>query len=195
MVDRKPPASSEYAAIVRIDAQPSGKKFQGVWLDFGGDRRWVIAYRPHQVWRVFEGAEVRVTGHCYQPFGQAIGATHFEVETMTFASAPKLAVPFFTVGPRRLLRGSFIGTTAPAGSKLAGSVTTEFQPLDGMPLAIAGSDDPITRTGAVAIIAREVERNLAYTATTGGAAAVWIVSVHDADYTPEPSRDTPKACP
>ncbi|MEO8703998.1 MAG: hypothetical protein ABI867_28365 [Kofleriaceae bacterium] len=186
-------APTEYRATLRIDAQPGGKKFQGVWLDFGGAKRWVLDYRTNDLWESFQDAEVRVTGHCYEPFGQAIQAVHFEVDTLTFASAPKMAVPYFAIGPKRLYRGSFIATTAPPGSKLAGTVTTKFQVTSGKAYAMASSLDVHGRSGAAAITARELEINLAYTATTGDP-RVWVIAVHDADYVPS-DRDTPKPCP
>lgn len=193
MQEAKPPATTEYSATIRIDAEPGGKKFQGVWLEFAADRRWVIDYRPRELWRGFQDAEVIVTGTCYRPFGQAISATHFKVERMRFAAPPKRSVPFFELGPEQLMKGSFVEQAAPAGSKLAGSHQLEFQADDGTTYGIAGTSGSAPAPGAAKVTARSVKLNLAYAATTGGP-HLWILSVHDAAY--EPDREhAPKPVP
>jgi hypothetical protein len=184
VADTKPPAPTERRATVRIDAQPSGKKFQGVWLEFPDGKRWVVDYRPRELWRGFEDAEVIVTGTCYRPFGQAINSTHFQVDSMKFASAPKKSVPYFEIGPERLMKGKFVTFGYPAGSKLAGSNTTKFSEAGGGTHAIAGSTDTVPGPGEATIKARSVELNMAHHATTGGP-HVWIMSIHAADYTPD----------
>src|SRR5262249_47884244 len=80
------PSGGERRAIVRIDAQPGGKKFQGVWLEFADDKRWLVDYRANELWKPFADREVLVTGYCWapDPRAQAIQATHFHVERMTF---------------------------------------------------------------------------------------------------------------
>jgi hypothetical protein len=198
LVETKPTPAvtpSERRAIVRIDAQPSGKKFQGVWLEFADGARWVIDYRPRELWRGFEDAEVIVTGTCYRPFGQAINSPHFKVEQMKFAAKPVKSVPYFVIGPERLLKGTFVSRGFPAGSKLGGSTRTEFRDDGGTQHAIAGSTDTIPAPGAATIKARSVELNMAHVATTGGP-HVWILSIHDADYTPDPKTGpTTIPCP
>ena len=184
---------TEFHATVRIDATPSGKKAQPVWLEFGADKRWLIDYRPRELWRSFEDALVIVTGICYQPFGQALSATHFKVERLRFAAPPTHSVPILEIGPELVLKGSFVLEAAPPGSRREGSDSVEFRSNTGSNYAIAGNSAGSWEPGAATITARRVELNLAYAATTGGP-QLWILSIHDADYTPD-SRDTPKPCP
>ena len=187
-----PIAEPELRATVRIDATPGGKKAQPVWLEFGADKRWLIDYRPRELWRGFEDAEVIVTGHCYRPFGQALAATHYKVERMRFASPPKRSVPILEIGPEVVIKGSFGVDAAPAGSKLAGSSQLEFHADAGTTYAIAGSS-AAAQLGPATIKARGVEINRAFAATTGGP-HVWILSIHDLDYVPD-SKDTSEPCP
>lgn len=179
-------AVEELRATVRIDAAPSGKKFQGVWLEFDGqegkDRRWVIDYRPTEIWAGFADEAVIVTGRRYQPYGQAINAPHFEVATMRFAGRPSRAVPYRSLGPEQLLRGELIEEVWPAGTKLAGDVEKQFRTDDG---AIFGLANGVTESGKVAVTAREVEVDLSYAATTGGP-KLFVLRVHAHDYTPAP---------
>lgn len=93
----KPPR--ERRATVRVDAQPAGKKFQGVWLELADGARWVIDYRPRLPWRSFADREVLVTGGCYEPFGQAITAPHVRVDRMRFAEDRRGVQPYLEVGP------------------------------------------------------------------------------------------------
>lgn len=193
MHENDPPA--EYRATVRIDAQPGGKKFQGVWLEFDTHQQWVIAYRPHELWRGFAGEAVIVTGQCYEPFGQAIGATHFRVERMRLAPAVKFLAPLLEVGPESLVTGDFVDRAWPAGSKRAGEMQLVFRAADGTSYEIAGSNIALSARGAVKIRARNVEVNRAHAATTGGP-HLWILDVHDANDTPdEDTRDKPIPCP
>jgi hypothetical protein len=191
--DPTAPPLKEYRATLRIDAQPGGKKFQGVWLDFGDDTRWVIDYRPRELWRGFADHEVTVTGHCYRPFGQAINAPHFRVATMSFVRRPATAVPYFSIGPERWITGAFRTLTFPAGSKRAGDQEPRFHDEHGTAYHVAGEASS-TVEGPATIRARVLERNRAYTATTGED-DLWIVEVHEAGHVPAPSRDTPIDCP
>ena len=189
-----PTKSTEFHATIRIDATPGGKKEQPVWLEFGPDKRWLIDYRPRELWRNFEDAEVIVTGICYQPFGQALAATHFKVDRLRLASAPIRAVPFLEIGPEVVLNGEFVVDVPHPGSKREGSDSIEFRSNDGTTYAIAGNSTVSQpELGAAAVSARRVELNLAYAATTGGP-QIWILAIHDPGYTPD-NRDTPKPCP
>ncbi len=191
---KSPAAAAEHRAVVRIAATPGGKKEQPVWLEFDGDERWVIDYRARELWRGFEDAAVTVTGTCYQPYGQALLATHFKVERLKFAAPPTTSVPFFAIGPEILVRGSFQFDVAPAGSKAADDgPRLVFRADEGTSFSIAGSAVPTPPPGAAAINARSVELNPAYAATTGGP-HIWILSVHDVEYVPE-TRDVPRPCP
>jgi hypothetical protein len=179
------PDEDEVRARLRIDAAPSGKKFQGVWLEVG-DTRWVIDYRPTAYWRSFENEEVLVTGSHYQPFGQAINARHFRVATMRFAHAPSHAVPLRSIGPEQLLRGSFVEHVWPAGTRRAGDVERTFQTDDGGTYGLAaGSAEG--DAGPVAISAREVEPDPSYAADTGGP-KLFVIRVHPHDWQPERVR-------
>ena len=122
-----PPAANERRATLRIDAQPGGKKFQGVWLEFAADKRWVIDYRPRELWKPFEDREVIVTGACYRPVGQAIMATHFRVDRMRFVKPERGRGPILEVGPEQWIRGAFAMRTFPPGSKLADSPMRVFR--------------------------------------------------------------------
>jgi hypothetical protein len=185
------PSASEIRATVRIDAQPGGKKFQGVWLELGGDKRYVIDYRPRSLWLGFENHEVFVTGHCYQPFGQAIGATHFRVERMRFATRPTTSVPLFELGAEVVMKGHFVDHPYPAGSKLAGSSEQTFHHEDGTVYALAGHGGDELKPGPATIKARVVEVNMAHHAQTGGP-TIWVASVMRGD---EQDRDTTIPCP
>lgn len=182
-----PDASDELHATLRIDAQPSGKKFQGVWLELADGTRYVVDYRARELWRGFEGAEVIATGHCYEPFGQAISARHFRVASLRFAAPPARSVPFRALGPEIVLTGELVAASYPAGSKLAGSSTTEFH-AGGTVYQIAGADFAV-RIGPATIKARTVERDPAYAAHVGGP-TLWLASLHSG----EPSRDRPRPC-
>jgi hypothetical protein len=188
-VFERPPHPTELRATVRIDAQPGGKKFQGVWLEFGPDKRFVVDYRPRWIWRGFENHEVLVTGHCYRPFGQAISATHFKVEGMRFATKPTESVPIFAIGLEVVMQGEIIDQPYPAGSKLAGSSQRKFRRKDGTTYNIAS--DETLELGPILVDARVIEVNMSHHAQTGGP-NIWIAKVLDEV---QANRDTPIACP
>jgi len=183
-----PPVAEPLLATVRIDAEPGAKRFQGVWLERAGGARWVIDYRAGPLWRSFENAAVKVTGHCWspEPEAQAISAPHFEVATMTFASAPSKASPLIELGPERVLRGNLVSESAPAGSKLAGSSELVFRDAAGTTYRVHGSNSKLGYPRAVTIMARTVVASPAYTALPSGE-RLWIASVHDADADPDPA--------
>jgi hypothetical protein len=188
------PAEPERRGTVRIDAQPGGKRFQGVWLELGGGARWVIDYRARDVWRPFADRAVLVTGRCYEPQGQAIWAQHFEVTRMRFADPGQPTAPILEVGPEIRLRGAFAEVAYPAGSKLAGTKDLVFRAEGGGEHRLFGAVPGAGQPGRfalgehVAIDARPVERNLAYTAGPGGP-HLWILDVRDAAAGPrEPGR-------
>ncbi|MBA2538388.1 MAG: hypothetical protein H0V17_02030 [Deltaproteobacteria bacterium] len=174
----------EYLATVRIDAAPTGKKFQGVWLELGAQKRWVIDYRPTEIWRSFENEAVIVTGHCYEPRGQAFNQPHFKVATMRFARAPSRAVPYRSLGPEQLLRGAFVEHVWPAGTRRAGDVERQFR-ADDISYGLAGGAER-TSSDPVAITARLLEPDPTYSATTG-APVVFVIAVHPHDHEPSPA--------
>ena len=189
-VTTRPEPEQELRATVRIDGQPGGKHFQGVWLEFADGKRYVIDYRPRWIWQSFENHEVLVTGHCYQPFGQSISATHYRVERMKFATRPKESLPLVSIGPERIMTGTLRDRPYPAGSKLAGSSELEFT-TEGTTYTIEGAWEHPGKTGEKTLAAREIEVNLAHHAQTGGP-KIWVSHVvHDG----ERDRDTPEPCP
>jgi hypothetical protein len=193
------PAAEEVHATLRIDATPGPKHFQGVWLELAADKRWVIDYRPHELWRGFDGQAVIVTGHCYVPFGEALLATHFKVERMRFATPPSGSVPILEVGRERLVRGMLVEHEYAAGSKLAGSRDTRFRPdtpIDGVAVfQIAGGigQDTPTFDTPITVKARTLVGNRTYSSTSSDA-QIWIVSTHEASYV-EDLEHAPKIVP
>jgi hypothetical protein len=188
-------ATPERRAVVRIDAQPGGKKFQGVWLELADGQRWVVDYRPREVWRGFEGAEVLFSGHCYRPFGQAISATHFEVERMRFAAPGRGHGPLVEIGAEETLKGALELEGYPPGSKRAGSQDWHFRVDGGDRFRVWGGIDGDVASGPVVVKARRVEIDPTWAATPTGA-HLWIGRVYDAGYTEDPRHaDVPKPCP
>jgi hypothetical protein len=184
--------TAERRAILRIDAEPGGKRFQGVWLEFASGARWVIDYRPRLPWRGFEGREVLVTGRCYAPVGQAIGATHFRVETLRVADAARGAQPYVEVGPEQRRHGELVVVNAPAGSKLAGTASLMFRDSDGEMWPTLS--DAQLQPGPAIVRARVLVADMAYVARSGSA-DLWIADLV-ADGDPDPDdRDTPIDCP
>jgi hypothetical protein len=119
------PVEDGFEAVVRIDAEPGGKRFQGVWLERSDGERWVIAYRPLGIWADFEGKTVKVTGETYRPEGQAISATHFRVSTLRFEhDAPSDGL--VAVGPQVELSGKIVERHGTPGSKMAKGSWTAF---------------------------------------------------------------------
>lgn len=168
-------------ATLRIDAAPGAKRFQGVWLELADGTRWVIDYRAHELWRGFEDQQVAVTGRRYTPLGQAIRATHFEVETLRFARPPSHAAPYRAIGPQRLLRGTFVEHVWPAGTRRAGDTERRFATDDGQIYELANAT---SEAGPVAVTARVLEPDPSYAATTG-TPRLFVIRVHAHDWVPE----------
>jgi hypothetical protein len=110
------PDLEAFDAKIAIDAQPGGKKFQGVWLERDDGERWVVAYRPLGWLRAFEGERVHVTGERYQPHGQAIAGTHFRIATLRVVD-PSLGAMFVEAGPERTYLGAFVELVGDPGTK------------------------------------------------------------------------------
>lgn len=188
------PSDVERRAIVRIDAQPGGKRFQGVWLEFAEDTRWVVDYRANELWKPFEDHEVIVTGYCWapDPRAQSIGATHFHVERMRFLQPKMGRGPLLEIGPEVALRGAFRAQPFPPGSKLAGSSQTKFD-AESESYGLQGASVALPAMGTrVLVIARGVEPDMSWTAQTGGP-KLWILDVRDASAQPEARAKLP--CP
>lgn len=167
------PPSEQHRAVLRIDAEPGGKRFQGVWLDFSGTKRWVIAYRASDLWRAFADHEVVVTGHCYAPDGQAIMAPHFLVERMRFVTPQRGRGRLLEVGPAEDFAGAFGEYRYPEGSKLAGDTRMQFIAEDNTAYWIAGGDPPAS-PGPARIRARRVEPDMSVIAQPGGP-SLWLL--------------------
>lgn len=184
-----PSTGEERRATVRIDAAPSGKKFQGVWLELARpDHRWVIDYRPRALWQPFADREVLVTGQCYRPFGQAIGATHFRVDRMRFVTPERGRGPILELGPEQRVRGAFAEHRFPPGSKLADAPRLVFVADGGERYWIEGAADPLPAADTAALItAREVVPDVTYSAQPDGP-RLWILDVRAPDATDDPAH-------
>jgi hypothetical protein len=177
----QPVPAVERRATVRIDAAPGGKAFQGVWLEFAADKRWVTDYRARELWKPFENREVLVTGTCYRPFGQAITATHFRVDRMRFVKPERGHALILELGPEQMMKGSFVLHQFPPGSKRADSPMVMFRDEGGTEYIIAGASGDVPAVGTAARIkTREVVPDLSIMAQTDGP-NIWILDVRRPD--------------
>ncbi len=174
---KEAPAVEGIEAVIRVDEKPGGKKFQGVWLELANGERWVVAYRPEEWLRGFEGRTVRVTGVTYQPFGQAINATHYRIATLEVSGRQGGMGPWFAVGPELTLTGTFARTTGAPGTKAEGSTWWMFVTSDGAEFEVEGSAVEKLEEGvAVQVVGRKVEPDMSYRARRGGD-ALWVLKV------------------
>lgn len=174
---KEAPVAEGFEAVVRVDAKPGGKKFQGVWLERKDGERWVVAYRPEAWLRRFEGRTVRVTGATYQPFGQAINATHFKIATLAVAERQGGVGPWFGVGPELTLQGKFVQATGGPGTKAEGSTWWTFVTGAGKTFEVEGSAEEKIEAGVVVqVVARQVEPDMSYVARRGED-ALWILKI------------------
>jgi hypothetical protein len=173
----------ERRAILRIDAQPVGKKFQGVWLELVDGTKWIVDYRARELWTWFRDREVIVSGGCYEPVGEAIRATHFRIDRLRDARPERGTRPYLAMGPEVLLRGQLELVTAPPGSKAAGTTRSVFRADDGVTYNVLGdvpADKPVRVRG------RALEPDLSYVARTGDR-DLWISEILDADHEDAPA--------
>ncbi len=169
-----------FTARLTIDAQPGGKKSQAVWLQReDGDReRFVIAYHPHAVWRPFDGLRVEVVGQVYEPRGQALGATHLRVLSLSAAEGEAQTDPQ-RVGPELELRGRFTRQSGEAGSKSEGSSWLVLETTGGGTYLIEGKRPEAEEVGPqVVVIGRAVEPSPFKTRL--GGRYVWILEIRRA---------------
>lgn len=168
-----PPTTGAFVARLAIDAQPGGKRFQGVWLEHGGGR-WIVDYRARELWQPFDGLDVRVTGETWtpDPRAQAIQAQHFKVGRLEVADRAQ-AKHFLAIGPERELTGVFVHKRMPVGSKSEGESPLYFEETGGHRYEVIGGEHG---SGAATVVARDVEVNPTWAATTGGP-FVWIEKV------------------
>lgn len=75
----------EREAMLRMDPLPQGKRFQGTWLVFDDGTRWLVAYRPLERYLPLVDKRVVAKGRPYTLPNtvQHIGATHFEIDSLT----------------------------------------------------------------------------------------------------------------
>lgn len=182
--EAKPPAAAAptddakqpegFAAVVRVDAKPGGKKFQGVWLERDDGERWVVAYRAEPWLVAFEGRRVDVTGAVYQPTGQAILATHFRIETLRLAG-PESDAEFVAALAELRLSGTFKERVGESGTKLEGERYRVFEADDGAVYLLANYPERGEPGVAATVRARVVELS-PYTAHRGGT-YLWVLDV------------------
>jgi hypothetical protein len=172
---KEAPVVDGFEAVVRVDEKPGGKKFQGVWLERADGERWVVAYRPLEWLKLFEGRTVRVTGATYEPFGQAINATHFKIATLAVTDKQGGLGPLLGVGPELTLAGRFVEAKGEAGTKSEGATWWTFVAADGAAYEIEGTLAEIA-AGAVTVVARKVEPDGSYAARRG-ADFLWVIEI------------------
>ena len=143
-------------AVVTIDAEPSGKRFQGVWLTQDDGTKWLVAYRPDPLWRVYEGHPVQVTGQPYTPEGQAISASHLRVETLVVVGEQAVVDPR-GFGPEQTLQGRFERRSGEPGSRSEGATWSVFVVEAGLTYSILNPS--AVRDDATSVRARVVERS------------------------------------
>ncbi len=175
MTPPTPPGTEQHGTL-RIDAAPGANKFQGVWLERSATSRFVIDYRAREFWLGFADQSVIVTGHCFEPWGEAIRAPHFKVERMRLAGRATRSIPYLEIGAEQELQGTFIDHTWPAQTKLAGSVDHGFR-VGAQTYWIAGGQDaPLPDGTPGKILARVLKPDRAYTAGTGDD-QIWILGM------------------
>ncbi len=162
-------------ATLEIDAKPSGKRFQGVWLRDRSDHRWVIDYRANPWWRPFEGLRVRAEGEAYTPKGQAISADHWRVRALRLIE-PRSEKGLVAIEEETELNGRWTTYTWPKGTKLAGETMTVFMSESGQRYWLYHQpEQPPKAEVPVRIRARKVEPS-PFIARPGGP-YLWVLNV------------------
>ncbi len=114
----------ERRATLRLDPSAPGN----LWLEVGRAKL-VVDDSENQLWRSFAGRDVIVTGECY------LDGEHFRIHTLRVADPTTRGVgtsfaggsgSYVAVGPQQTLEGELTMSTAPPGSKLAGSSQQVF---------------------------------------------------------------------
>jgi hypothetical protein len=168
------PALEEIDAVVEIDAEPGGKRFQGVWLVQGADTRWVISYRAEPWLRGFEGQRVHARGRRYTPEGQAIDATHFRLEDMRVID-PSFGTVFIEVGPELTLQGTIRVDIGAAGTKSAGERWHVFDSETQGSFQLANAPDGLVLDRRIGVRARTMVYS-PFVAHRGGP-MLWVLDV------------------
>jgi hypothetical protein len=164
------PVGEPFNAVVNIDAEPAGKRFQGVWLVRDDGEKWLIDYRARPHWKPFEGVAVQVSGERYHPDGQSIGAVHFRVHTMAVVE-PTMAHDLATIGPEQTLTGRFAIAKGEPGSKMGGSTWTVFD-TDTRQFMLANHSESFKGEGTVT--ARQVTLSPFVAHMTGP--RIWVIA-------------------
>lgn len=163
-----------FEATVRIDAEPGGKKLQGVWLERDDGERWIAAYRP-EAWLVpFDGKRVRVTGARYTPKGQAVSSEHFRIATLE-ATGDGLTAGIVSVGAEVTMKGRFSEVVGEAGTKSEGERWSSFTSAGGESFALANTPEGLVTGVDVEVVARPAEYSK-YAAHRGGP-MIWVISI------------------
>jgi len=164
----------ELDAVVEIDAEPGGKRFQGVWLVQPGGTRWVISYRAEPWLREFEGQKVHARGRRWTPEGQAIDATHFRLEDMRVVD-PSLGATFVEVGPERTLHGKIRVDIGAAGTKSEGERWHVLDSETEGSFMLANTPDDLVLDARIGVRARNIVHS-PFVAHRGGP-MVWVLDV------------------
>lgn len=166
-------AELDFTATLTIDAEPGGKRFQGVWLREENGKSWLVAYRKREPWTWFEGQQVEVSGRPYSPDprAQQILADHIHVVSLRLTEqAIEAGADPIGLGPSTEMTGTFTQHTGKAGSKIEGQTWTTFEVEgQGMPYQVRNADG---REGEQTIRARVVSRS-PYVARMGGD-EIWV---------------------
>lgn len=163
------------SAVVKIDAKPGGKKFQGVWLHTDSGRRLVVSYRAHEHWRAFEGRRVEAQGKHYQPEGQAIMADHFRVTSIVVPD-PTPDDEIVWMSAEEDYEGEFQRYEWPKGSKGAGGNSTVFRSDDGRRFWLHHVPDPLPPMGTPVKV-RGIEYGPSNFAARPGGSYLWVLKV------------------
>lgn len=152
----------------------TGKRFRGVLLHPETGPAWVLTYVADELWAVFAGRRVTVTGALFQPEGQALVARHLRPVSWRI-EAPGPDDTIVEVGREQRLRGVFERQAQPAGSKLAGELTTRFVAEGGGSFLLAHAPEPLPLGRAVELRARPVEPS-PFAARLGGP-YLWVYEI------------------
>ncbi|HWB81604.1 MAG TPA: hypothetical protein VG755_41870 [Nannocystaceae bacterium] len=176
-MDPPPPEDdlTQLDALVEIDAEPGGKKFQGVWLVRDGGTRLVISYRAEPWLREFEGQRVHAKGRHYTPQGQAINAMHFRLEHMRVLDPQAKLSTFVEVGPERTLTGVMREDVGAAGTKSEGERWHVFDSETDGRFLLANTPDDIVLEQRIAVRARSIVYS-PFVAHRGGP-TLWVLDV------------------
>ncbi len=170
-----PETAERFTGTLRIDAEPGGKRFQGVWFTpDGAEEAFLIAYRAEPIWVGFEGQRVEVAGERYSPEGQAIMAPHLRVLALWPADGPGAGIHEW-LGPRTKLQGRFVYDTGDPGSKSEGERWLTFQTDSGTFLTSGEVPDASAIGRQVEVTGRRYEPSRFITRLGGN--YLWVANI------------------